>query len=408
MRYFFNTLVALQANGTLQAYMTTVPARSKAWVAPSRRSLDQNYQRLKLDKCLQLNAKTHRDIYDPGISDGAPIIDSVSTYHITGAKDLSFDLRTYEPHAVEIADGGIRCGKEKGKMVINELNGAVLDNVVYAPEFSETLISVKKLIDAGMKDEFTDTECLIYDKPIMRGKVSRCIYRLNIPRAMAASALRPNSIEDWHQRLGHLNYRSIIDLRNSNSVRGLRIVTPSKTCEVCARSKSTRAAAPKKASRPENTQNEVCHGDLSGPFQRSYHGNKYYFALKWRGHTTVYFIKTKDETTTCFKNYMNLVNRCFPKTDGTKVYRSDNGGEFLAIGFCDACAAEGLATEMSEPEAHHQNGVIERTHRTLADTARSLMLQAKLPHYLWEYAVQSAVNTRNRVISRSDPTMTPF
>ncbi|GMF37740.1 unnamed protein product [Phytophthora fragariaefolia] len=36
------------------------------------------------------------------------------------------------------------------------------------------------------------------------------------------------------------------------------------------------------------------------------------------------------------------------------------------------------------------------------------MLQAKLPHYLWEYAVRSAVHTRNRVISRSDPTMTPF
>ncbi|GMF49556.1 unnamed protein product [Phytophthora fragariaefolia] len=132
------------------------------------------------------------------------------------------------------------------------------------------------------------------------------------------------------------------------------------------------------------------------------------FALKWRGHTTVYFLKTKDETTTCFKNYMNRVNRRFPKTDGPKIYRSDNGGEFLAIGFRDACAAEGLATEMSEPEAHNQNGVMERTHRTLADTARSLMLQAKLPHYLWEYAIRSAVHTRNRVISRSDPTMTPF
>ncbi|GMG18240.1 unnamed protein product [Phytophthora fragariaefolia] len=120
------------------------------------------------------------------------------------------------------------------------------------------------------------------------------------------------------------------------------------------------------------------------------------------------FFKTKYETTSCFKNYMNLVNRRFPKTDGPKIYRSDNGGEPLVIGFRDACAAEGLATEMSESEAHHQNGVIERTHRTLADTVQSLMLQAKLPHYLWEYAVRSAVHTRNRVISRSDPTMTPF
>ncbi|GMF31060.1 unnamed protein product [Phytophthora fragariaefolia] len=37
---------------------------------------------------------------------------------------------------------------------------------------------------------------------------------------------------------------------------------------------------------------------------------------------------------------MNLVDRRLPKTDGPKIYRSDNGGEFLAIGFRDACMAE--------------------------------------------------------------------
>ncbi|OWZ14576.1 Retrovirus-related Pol Polyprotein from transposon TNT 1-94 [Phytophthora megakarya] len=36
------------------------------------------------------------------------------------------------------------------------------------------------------------------------------------------------------------------------------------------------------------------------------------------------------------------------------------------------------------------------------------MLQAQLPHYLWEYAVRSTVFLRNRVLTKSDSTKTPF
>ncbi|KAJ8531860.1 hypothetical protein ON010_g14102 [Phytophthora cinnamomi] len=65
------------------------------------------------------------DTFDPEISDGAPIINSGSTYHITGSEEFLFDLQSCEPHAVEIADGGVRCGSEKGKMAVNELKGTV-------------------------------------------------------------------------------------------------------------------------------------------------------------------------------------------------------------------------------------------------------------------------------------------
>ncbi|GMF59476.1 unnamed protein product [Phytophthora fragariaefolia] len=76
-------------------------------------------------------------------------------------------------HAVEIADGDLIYGNQKGKVVVNKLNGAVLDDVVYVPGLKQTLISVKQLVDKGMKVEFTDKECLIYDQPIMRGSVYR-------------------------------------------------------------------------------------------------------------------------------------------------------------------------------------------------------------------------------------------
>ncbi|KAG2765777.1 hypothetical protein PC116_g16885 [Phytophthora cactorum] len=132
-------------------------------------------------------------------------------------------------------------------MVVDQLKGIVLDNVVYAPGFKQTLISVKQLIDAGTKVEFTNKECLIYDKPVLRGSVHRGVYTLPISPAVTASALRPNSIEDRHQRLGHLNHKSIVELAKSGAVKGLQIAGSTsnpKTCEVCALNKISRASAP--------------------------------------------------------------------------------------------------------------------------------------------------------------------
>lgn len=320
-------------------------------------------------------------------------------------------MQTCDTHAVELADGDLITGEQVGKIKLDSINKIILDNVVYAPGFNQTLISVKQLIDRGMKVDFTDKECLIYDQPILRGEVRRGVYTLKLPPKLAAVALRPNSIEDWHQRLNHLNYRAIGELARSGAVKGMKLVgpaQPSKTCEICAQSKISHAPAPRFASRSPEAKDEVCHRDLAGPFQRSYNGNRYYLALKWMEHTSVYFLKNKNDAAKSFQTYMNIVNRRFNKQKTIKIYHSDNGGEFLSGEFRKVCDDEGISTEMSEPDAHHQNGVAERTHRTLADSARALMLQADIPHYFWEYAIRSAVHTRNRVLSANDKTLTPF
>ncbi|KAF4143322.1 Integrase core domain [Phytophthora infestans] len=277
-------------------------------------------------------------------------------------------------YAVELADGELITGERMGKMKLDDVNKIVLDNVVYAPGFNQTLISVKQLIDQGMKVEFTDKECFIYDKPVYAGK---CL--------------------ESDQGTGKIQRR---ENRGPSH-------TP-RTCETCAKSKITHSPAPRVATRPPEAQDEVCHGDLAGPFRRSYNGNSYYFALKWMGHTSVYFLRNKSDAARSFKAFMKVINRRFGDTKSLKIYRSDNGGEFLGAEFRKVCEDEGISTEMSEPHAHHQNGVAERTHRTLADSARALMLQADMPHYLWEYAIRSAVHTRNRFLAKGDKTKTPF
>lgn len=134
--------------------------------------------------------ETPDDIPDLGTQRGAPLIDSASTYHITGDPTRLFDLRSCEVHAVEVADGRLITGDQMGKMMIDELNNVVLENVAYAPGFSQTLISVKRLMDSGMKVEFTESACNVYGPPIMQGTATRGVYALK-PPACCSSSLAP-------------------------------------------------------------------------------------------------------------------------------------------------------------------------------------------------------------------------
>ncbi|KAF4145511.1 Reverse transcriptase (RNA-dependent DNA polymerase) [Phytophthora infestans] len=129
--------------------------------------------------------------------------------------------------------------------------------------------------------------------------------------------------------------------------------------------------------------------------------------IKWLNYTHVYFIKTKDEAVGCFRKFLLMIkNR--EDSRQIRVLRTDNGGEFINEEFNTLCDEAGLERQISEPDVHYQNGVVERTNRTLIEAARTMLIQAGLPHNLWEYAVRAAAYMRNRVTSRSEPSTMPY
>ena len=60
------------------------------------------------------------------------------------------------------------------------------------------------------------------------------------------------------------------------------------------------------------------------------------------------------------------------------------------------------------PKTPEQNGVAERLNRTLVVTARSMLLDAKLPKSYWGEAVNTAVYLKNPSPSRSLRGVTPY
>ena len=53
--------------------------------------------------------------------------------------------------------------------------------------------------------------------------------------------------------------------------------------------------------------------------------------------------------------------------------------------------SEGIRHELTIPKTPEQNGVAERMNRTLIETVRSMLADAKLPHKFWAEALATAV-----------------
>ena len=79
-----------------------------------------------------------------------------------------------------------------------------------------------------------------------------------------------------------------------------------------------------------------------------------------------------------------------------KCLHSNNGGEYVSKVFHKFCDRKGIKKEFTSPHNPPQNGVAERTNRTIQDRVRSMLSHATLPHSFWAKAVQTAINVINR------------
>lgn len=74
----------------------------------------------------------------------------------------------------------------------------------------------------------------------------------------------------------------------------------------------------------------------------------------------------------------------------------------------DFFLAKGIIHHSSCTYTPQQNGVVERKHRHLLNTARALMIQACLPIKFWEESIQIATHIINRVPLKSIGNQTAY
>ena len=80
----------------------------------------------------------------------------------------------------------------------------------------------------------------------------------------------------------------------------------------------------------------------------------------------------------------------------------------MSTNFEEYLSSEGICHESTVPKIPERNGVAERMNRTLVETLRSMLADAKLLHSFWAEALSTAVYLNNRRPSKALKDMTLF
>jgi hypothetical protein len=302
------------------------------------------------------------------------LIDLGTSYHI--AKDKAIFSAVNECNTKKIFVGDDRSLSVVGSKTVQVDNGHFND-VLCLPSLSCKLLSVYQITHSseGKTVEFSPHQVVIKDlkdpKHILATGIVDDITRLykfdNFGSSTFSSVFVAHSDDLsklWHQRFGHINYRSLQQLCNQNMVTGLPLVSSRDV--VCVLDKHHWDNFDKRASWHALGPLQLVHSDLCGPFPSPYfYGCKYFltFIDDFSRRTWVYFLKLKSKVFHKLLAYKALVE----KQSGHQIQklRTNNGGEYVNNNFTSYCTAQGIQMQQTVPYKPQQNGVAERKNHTL-------------------------------------------
>lgn len=354
------------------------------------------------------------------------IVDSGATCHMCNNERQFSDFRKFDmPQQVALGDGHEleAVGRGTVYLTLNLPEGKTcrrkLRDVLCVPRLAYNLVSVSKVTDTGKTTKFDDTRCRIIGQGgtllAVATKVGS-LYYLDCQEIVGGQRLntaemKPESKESvWHRRFGHLGVRSLQKLARDNMIDSFDFDASSDLtfCETCVGGKHHKSQFPKGTSTRSNEPLGLIHSDICGKLNsKSLSGAEYFLTFvddKTR-YVWVYFLKHKDEAFQRFVEWKALVE----KSSGhqVKILRTDNGGEYTSTQFEGFLKAEGIRHERTVLKTPEQNGVAERLNRTLVETTRSMLIDAKLPQQFWAEALSTAVYLRNRSPTKAVDGMTP-
>ncbi|CAI7908660.1 unnamed protein product [Closterium sp. NIES-54] len=218
----------------------------------------------------------------------------------------------------------------------------------------------------------------------------------------------------WHHRLGHPSLPRLRGMHSRLFVSGLpRSLpplppSPARPCLPCIEGRQR--AAPHSSSFPSTTAPlQTLHIDVWGPARVSGQGRERYFLLvvdDYTRYTMVFPLRSKGQVVDVLIPWIRAVRlqlrERFRQDLPVLCLHSDRGGEFSSDLLRDFCHGEGILQSFTLPESPQQNGIAECRIGLVMEVARTSMIHAVAPHFLWPFAFYHP--TSRRVFPSQDVT----
>jgi hypothetical protein len=104
-------------------------------------------------------------------------------------------------------------------------------------------------------------------------------------------------------------------------------------------------------------------------------------------------MKHKGEMFQHFLNFKAMVEK--EKGVSIKCLRSDGGGKYFLNKFCEYLKEHGIQKKYSCSYSPHQNGVVKRKNRHIAEITCAMLNEKNLPNYFWAKAIATTVYIMN-------------
>lgn len=331
------------------------------------------------------------------------VMDSGCSFHITPDKEYLFDLEEFSGGKVLMANNTHCDIKGIGKIKIQNPDGSkvILTEVRYMPDMSRNLISYGMLEKSGCRYEGKDLLVQFYkgNEKVISGRYNQGLYYLQgtvLKGEANLSEEHVNKTKLWHSRLGHMSVKGMNVLVKEGYI-PKKEVGDLKFCEECVLGKSHKQSY-KPAKHVTKGILDYVHSDIWGSPSSpdSLAECKYFitFIDDYSKKVWIYFLKTKNEAFTAFKEWKVAVET--PTERKVKCLRTDNGLEFCNREFDNYCKQAGIKRHRTCTYTPQQNGVSERMNRTIMDKVRCMLAETGLDQSFWAEAASTAVYLINR------------
>ncbi|CAI6008485.1 unnamed protein product [Closterium sp. NIES-65] len=165
---------------------------------------------------------------------------------------------------------------------------------------------------------------------------------------------------------------------------------------------------------PTEATLQTLHMDVWGPARVRGQGQERYFLLvvdDYSRYTTVFPLRSKGEVTEVLIDWIRAARLQLRQSFGSDFpvlrLHSDRGGEFSSGLLRAYCWARGIHQSFTLPDSPQKNGIAERRIGMVMDVARTSMMHAAAPHFLWPFAVRYAAHQINLHPRVSRPETSP-